>query len=271
MLTSFRYAGIITAIFAVCGPATAQELAPSGSGVSIHKMVIDNGSAKTVKYYVTGGSPKLQALVRRVEWTENELGVIEQLQGLKLDIVTSERRMVAARAAQLTAPYVPPGFVSPSMGTYGGGDDRGSLQKALNYQLAYEATPQMALQMIGYLEQVQTEFDAELKALPPQELKAAKGLIDDLRPRLAALPGSAVPTSAPQPSVPQPILGPSPVNPQQMRTTGPAAATPIGFPAQAITQQPQNSVALQQTVLQNQEQLRQQIMQMQQQIAALRK
>jgi hypothetical protein len=203
MLSSFRYAGIITAIFAVCGPATAQELAPSGSGVSIHKMDINNGNVHTVKYYVTGGSPRLQALVRRIEWTENELSVIEQLQGLKLDTVVSQRRIVAARAAQLTTPYyVPPGFSPPAIGTYGGGDGRGSLQRALNYQLGYEATPQMALQMIGYLEQLQAEFDAELKALPPQERKAAQGPIDALRPRLAALPGSPVPSAAPQPFVP---------------------------------------------------------------------
>jgi len=270
MLSSFRYAGIITAIFAVCGPATAQELAPAGSGVSIHKMVIDNGRAHTVKYYVTGGSPQLQALVRRVEWTENELSVIEQLQGLKLDTVVSERRIVAARTAQLTTPYVPPGFFPPAVGTYSGGDGRGSLQRALNYQLAYEATPQMALQLIGFLEQAQTELDAQLKALTLKEQKAAQGAVDALRPRLAALPGAAVPSPAPQPFVPQPILGPSPVNQQQMGTTGPAATTQVGVPAQALTQQPQNPVAFQQTVLQNQEKLRQQIMQMQQKIMALR-
>ena len=42
MLSPFRFAGIITVIFAVCGPARAQELAPPGSDVSIHKLVIDN-------------------------------------------------------------------------------------------------------------------------------------------------------------------------------------------------------------------------------------
>ena len=87
MLSPFRFAGIITVIFAVCGPARAQELAPAGSGVTIDKVVIENGLAHTVKYFVTGGSARLQALVRRVEWAENELSVIEQLQLLKLATV----------------------------------------------------------------------------------------------------------------------------------------------------------------------------------------
>src|SRR5205807_10331046 len=84
MLSPFRFAGILTVILAVCGPARAQEMAPKGSGVSIRKIAVDNGLAHTVKYYVTGGSPRLQALVRRVEWVENELSVVEQMQRLKL-------------------------------------------------------------------------------------------------------------------------------------------------------------------------------------------
>ena len=65
MLSPFRFAGIITAIFAVCGPAMAQQIAPADSGVTIEKQVIDNGLSHSVKYFVTGGSPQLQALVRR--------------------------------------------------------------------------------------------------------------------------------------------------------------------------------------------------------------
>src|SRR5262249_2493201 len=84
MLSAFRFAGILTVSFAVCGPARAQALAPAGSGVTIDKVVGNNGLARTVKYFVTGGSPRLQALVRRVEWAENQLSVIEQLQLLKL-------------------------------------------------------------------------------------------------------------------------------------------------------------------------------------------
>jgi hypothetical protein len=165
-------------------------------------MVIDNGRAQTVKYIVTGGSPRLQALVRRIEWTENELSVVEQLQGLKLDTVINERRVAAFRTDQLTNPFYPPGFLPPPIAPGYGGAGASPLQRALGRQLAYEATPAAALQLIGFLEQVQTQLDAELKALPPQEKKAAQGPIDALRPRLAALAGVEVPPLRPQPVVP---------------------------------------------------------------------
>jgi hypothetical protein len=207
MLSPFRFAGIITVIFAVCGPARAQAIAPAGSGVTIDKMVVDNGLAHTVKYYVKGGSPRLQALVRRVEWVENELSVIEQLQLLKLDTVVNERRVAAFRTAQLTNPYFPSGFIPLSIATDNGCAGASSLQRALTGQLAYEATPQAALQLIGFLEQQQTQLDAELKALPPQEQKAAQGPIDALRPRVAALPPCDVPLPRPQPVVPRQVRG----------------------------------------------------------------
>lgn len=219
MLSPFRFAGII--IFAVCGPARAQAIAPAGSGVTIHKLVVDNGLAHTVKYFVTGGSPRLQALVRRVEWAENELSVIEQLQLLKLDTVVNERQVAAFRTAQLTNPYYPPGFIPISVGTGIPGDVESYLQRDLSRQLACEATPEAALQMIGFLEQMQTQLDAQLKALPPQEKKAVQGPIDALRPRLAALPHSDVPAPGPQPIAPPPAVPPavvtSPVAPQQVR------------------------------------------------------
>jgi hypothetical protein len=206
MLSPFRFAGIIIVILAVCGPVRAEQIAPEGSGVTIDKMVIDNGLSHTVKYFVKGGSPKLQALVRRVEWAENELSVIEQLQLLKLDTVVNERRVAAVRTAQLTNPYYPPNFIPISTGTDIGGDCASSLQRALKEQLAFEATPQAALQMIGFLEQMQTELEAELKALAPKEKKAAEGPIDALRPRLAALPHSDVPPPRPQPAVTPPVV-----------------------------------------------------------------
>jgi hypothetical protein len=224
MLSPFRYAGIITVIFAICGSARSQELAPPGSGVSIHKLVIENGLSHTVKYTVKGGSPRLQALVRRVEWAENELSVIEQLQLLKLDTVVNERRVAAFRTAQLTNPYFPPGFIPLSVGVDNGYGGETSLQRALKWQLAYEATPQAALQLIGFLEQMQTELDAQLKALPPQEKKAAQVPIDALRPRLAALSRAGGSPQGSPPVVPPRASGFSPVYPEQMGPTGPVAA-----------------------------------------------
>ena len=229
MLSPLRFAGIITVIFAVCGSGRAQQIAPAGSGVTIDKVVVDNGAAHTVKYAVTGGSPQLQAVVRRVEWAENELSVIEQLQLLKLDTVVNERRVAAFRTAQLTNPDYPPGFLPPSLAPNYGGAGASSLQSALKRQLACEATPEAALQLIGFLEHLQTQLDAELKALPPEEKTAAQGPIDALRPRVAALARSDVAPPRPQPVVPPQVSFPH-----------------VSFPAQAVPQplpMPLNPVA----------------------------
>jgi hypothetical protein len=203
MLSSFRFAGIITMIVAVCGVAKAQELAPAGSGVSVYKVDVDNNLAHTVKYYVTGGSARLKALVRRVEWAENELSVIEQLQMFKLDTVVNERRVAGFRTAQLTNPYYPPGVVPYPVAPVTGGVGASPLQRSLGRQLAAEATPEAAMQMIGFMEQVQTELDAELKALTPTEQKAAQDSVDALRKRVEALPHSDAPPPRPLPALPQ--------------------------------------------------------------------
>jgi hypothetical protein len=254
MRTPFRLAVILTVLFTVCGLARAQELAPKGSGVSVRKVEVDNGPTHTVKYFVTGGSPRLQALVRRVEWVENELSVVEQLQRLKLDTVVNERRVAAFRTAQLTNPFSPPGFLPPPIAPGIGDDGASPLQRSLQRQLAYEATPDSALQMIGLLEQLQTDLDKELKALPPQEKKAAEGPVDALRPRVAALTGRDVP---PPPS-------------QPVASTGPAAAPRVvQAPAQAVPQQrptPPAPAAFQQAAPQNPVSVIQETMRMQQQI-----
>jgi hypothetical protein len=236
MLSRLRFARIIIVISALCGSARAQQIAPAGSGVTINKVVVDNGLEHTVKYIVTGGSPQLQAVVRRVEWTENELSVIEQLQLLKLDTVVNERRVAAFRTAQLTNPYVPPGFIPVSFGSDIGGYGESPLQHALACQLASEATPEAAMQMIGFLEQMQTELDAQLKALPPQEKKAVQGPVDALRPRVAALAGSDV---APPRQPRLAALSQSDVAPPQLQPLvtrlllqgGPPAPAPAGAKA----------------------------------------
>jgi hypothetical protein len=228
MLSRLRFAVIITVIFAVCGSAAAQQIAPAGSGVTINKVTVDNGLAHTVKYFITGGSPQLQAVIRRVEWAENELSVVEQLQLLKLDTVVNERSIAAFRTTQLTSPYGSPGFIPVSIGTDIGGYGESPLQRALACQLASEATPQAALQMIGFLEQMQTELDAQLKALPPQEKKAVQGPIDALRPRVAALALSNIAPPPPQPVVPPQLSFPAPALPQQFpMALNPIAGSPI--------------------------------------------
>jgi hypothetical protein len=230
MLSRLRFAGIMIVILALCGSARAQQIAPAGSGVTINKVVVDNGLEHAVKYVVTGGSPQLQAVVRRVEWTENELSVIEQLQMLKLDTVVNERQVAAFRTAQLTNPYYPPGFIPVSFGTGIGGYGESPLQHALACQLASEATPEAAMQMIGFLEQMQTELDAQLKVLPPQEKKAAQGPIDALRPRVAALAGSDVAPPKPQAVVPPPAV-PQPIATRALLQASRPALAPAGVKA----------------------------------------
>jgi RNA binding activity-knot of a chromodomain len=236
VLSQFRFAVILFVIVAVCGPARADEIAPAGSGVSIQKMVVQNGLAQTVKYFVTGGSPRLQALVRQIEWTENELNIVEQLQGLKMDTVVNERRVAAFNTNQLTNPYALPGFNPPPIPPGYGGAPASPLQRALGRELAAEATPAWAMQMIGALEQEQTQLDAELKALPPQEQKAAREPMDALRPRLAALPQSDVALPVSQPVVPGPALQAVPSAPALATAKAPVQVEWHGtwYPAQVL-------------------------------------
>src|SRR5206468_4273786 len=146
-----------------------------------------------------------------------------------LDTVVNERRVAAFHTTQLTHPFYTPGFFPLPIATESGGYGESSLQIALGRQMVCEATPEAALQMIGFLEQMQTELDAQLKALPPQEKKAAQGPIDALRPRVAALARSDVAPPRPQPVVPPQVSFPH-----------------VSFPAQAVPQplpMPLNPVA----------------------------
>jgi hypothetical protein len=221
MLARFRWAGVFTVIVAAGGPARAQELAPPGSGVSIRKATITTSHSRTVQYYVTGGSARLQALVRRVEWAENELSVIEQLQLLRLETVVNERRVAAFRTEQLTNPYYPTGFGPPPVLVVGGSGGS-HFQRGLKAQLLDQATPDAALKLIGFLEQVQTQLDAELKALPLPEQKATQDSVDALRKRVASLPRSDAPP--PQQHV-------VPVSSPGRSQESPAAPTPAGAKA----------------------------------------
>jgi hypothetical protein len=214
---------LVLSVLCVNVPAARADDPPPGSGVSIRKVTVYSGLTQSAKYIVTGGSPRLQALVRRLEWAENELGVVEQLQLLKLDTVASERRAAALRNYQPTSPYYFPADVA--------GFGESTLQKSLQRQLAYEATPEAAQQLIGFLEQVQTDLNAELKALPPAEKKAAEGPVEALQQRVAALPQVAVPPATPQPVVfpKAPAVRPSvPSVFPNVPVTSPVALGPMG-------------------------------------------
>jgi hypothetical protein len=167
------------------GAPVQEARAAAGPEPKIRKVVIDNGLSQSVKYFVEGGSPRLQAMVRTLQWAENEVAVIEQLQQLKLETVLNERRLGAVRTIQRTGFGYPP--LSPR-GGYGHLGGESSLQVGLAGVLTDEATPEAALQIFRLLEQAQTDLDGELKLLSQQEHQAAQDYVDALRARVAALP-----------------------------------------------------------------------------------
>jgi hypothetical protein len=132
--------------------------------------------------------------------------------------------------------------------------------------------------MIGFLEQVQTDLDKELKALQPKEQEAAQGPVDALRPRIQALPRVDAPAApapvAPAPAMPaQPVVAPPSLGLSaavrlQMGAPAPLAAPVITYPARAFAQPypTKDADAFRQMVLHNQELVRQQILQSQQEI-----
>jgi hypothetical protein len=133
-------------------------------------MQIFNGSLETVSYAVQGGSPQLQRAYRLLQYAEQEVSVVEQLQLLKLEYVHNERQLEALRTAQQLS-YFMPRFTS-------GGDSfagESTLKSAVSYGLADEATPERAEQIIRRLEQAQLDLAQELKNLPAKGQASQRG------------------------------------------------------------------------------------------------
>jgi hypothetical protein len=190
MLPAFRFPWIVVLLLAiVVGPARAQQAAPAVPPVTIDKTVIESGLSHTVKYFVSGGSPRLQAMVRSLEWAENEVTLIEQLQQLKLEIVVNERQTGSVRTLPQAGFGYSPGY--RPVPVYGGSGGESSLRGALSGVIANEATPEAALQAFSLLEHVQTDLIRELLKLPPQEQQAMQAPIDALRTKVACLPRPA--------------------------------------------------------------------------------
>jgi hypothetical protein len=210
-------------------------------------MTIYHGSVPTVSYSVQGGSPHLQALCQTLQFTENELNLTRELQKLRLGIVVNEQTLDTLRTSQQLGlgPISTPGNAA----CYAPPDS--ALKRALIPGLAQEATPAMAYELINLREQVQTELQAE-------QAKWVAAVRGEPPARQNAQP--VAPVAVPQPE--GPVAAPQAAAQQlPMRQ--------VRFPAQAVPQQlpmPQDPVAFQQMVRQNQERVRQQIMQTQQQI-----
>jgi hypothetical protein len=235
-----KTAALVAALLLV-GTAGAEEAGPAAPAAvpQVNKMTIFNGSVPTVSYSVQGGSPRLQALARTLQYTENELNLTHELQKLRLGIVVNEQTLDTVRTSQALGfgPISTPGYAAHSA------PPDSALKRALIPGLAQEATPAMAYELINLQEQVQTQLQAEQK-------KAA-----------AAVRGAAPATPNAQPVAP--VAG---------RVAAPQAVTQqppmqlVMVSTQAAPQRPpmpQDPQAFQQQVLAFQQQVRQRIMQAQ--------
>ena len=145
----------------------------------VSKMTVDNGGAKTVYYSVTNGTPRLNALYNKLEFAENEVTIVKQLQQLRLDYIRSERTAQASSAVY--------GIGAPSFngtnslgsyggsygpyGSYGGGNGESTLKNGLSQVLAAEGTPDAAMQAINVMERAETDATKELKLLSAGDRK----------------------------------------------------------------------------------------------------
>jgi len=153
-----RMAALVAALVLV-GTAGAQEARPVAPAAvpQVHKMTVYNGPVPTVSYSVQGGSPHLESLCEKLQFTENELILTNELQKLRIGIVANERTLDMVRTSQqlglgpISTPGDAPCYPPPES----------ALKRALIPGLAREATPATAFQLINLREQVQTELQAE--------------------------------------------------------------------------------------------------------------
>jgi hypothetical protein len=145
----------------------------------VSKMTIDNGGAKTVYYSVTNGTPRLNALYSKLEFAENEVTIVKQLQLLRLDYIRSERTREGSSAVYgISAPSFNRtnslgsygGSYDP-FGSYGGGNGESTLKNGLSQVLAAEGTPDAAMQAIQVMERAETDATNELKLLSAEDRK----------------------------------------------------------------------------------------------------
>jgi hypothetical protein len=146
-------AAVLAAFVLTTGPLPAQEARPAPQ---VNKLTIYNGTTKSVNYMVQGGSPRLRARFRLLQFAENEVTLLEQLQQLKTAYVANELALEGFRSGG-------PAANGPFFGR------ESSIKIALADTLAREATPQAAIRLIDLLEQAETEVELELQKLPPEQ------------------------------------------------------------------------------------------------------
>src|ERR1700681_3094843 len=85
----------LVAVLLLVGSAGAQQAAPAAPAAvpQVQKMIIYNGLVPTVSYTVQGGSPRLEALAQKLQFTENEINLTGELQKLRVGIVANEQTL----------------------------------------------------------------------------------------------------------------------------------------------------------------------------------
>jgi hypothetical protein len=180
-------------LLAAPSPADNDLPPPAAQRPKISKLTIDVNGTQTVHYTVQNGTPRLRTVFQTLEWAENEMTIVQQLQQLKLDYVRNERthELQSGNATAFGPRFGSgPGYYPPSRG------HESSLKMAISGQLAEEGTPEAAIRAIQLLEKAETEAADELKRLAPEDRKALEARTDELRTFVASLAPNARPAPA---------------------------------------------------------------------------
>jgi hypothetical protein len=90
----------LTAALAVTPAAPGQDVKPAEGGRgAVHRMVIQNGASRTVRYFGEGISEGERAMLRDLERAENETAYLQNLQALRSEYVAGELGLMNRRQA----------------------------------------------------------------------------------------------------------------------------------------------------------------------------
>jgi hypothetical protein len=210
-------------------PLAAQEPA-APSKPPIHKVSISQGGVTLVRYSTTVDSPRIRALCRVLQWAENEVGLVEQVQALKIEYVGYERQLAALRTAQQVNPLATP-FSRLGYGSYYG---ESVLSYSLASVIASEATAERALQLIRMLELAERDLADELKKLAPRERQELEANCSVLQKALALLRAKCDATPAPRMAAPAVPAAPAPLSPPVDISSANRPATVRPLPTQPL-------------------------------------
>jgi hypothetical protein len=210
MRYSFRVGGFALALLATlqaAAPIRAEEDKgpPADPQPKIFRMTINVAGSQSVHYTVQNGTPRLQTVYRMLEWAENEMTIVEQMQQLKMEYVRNERQREERNAS---------GGFPGSGGAVG--DWESSLKIALSQELAGEATPEAAVQAIQLLQRAEADAANELKQLAPKDRQA----LDLTNKKMQEFVAANTPKKTAAPPAPPATPSPAERNPGLALTPG---------------------------------------------------